>query len=70
LPRTGVILCVNPLITAKPTSAASHRDEAIDDGRCRGKPSVVAQLRYGPVTTDPNLGEASILSHCFLRLKL
>jgi hypothetical protein len=39
LPGVGVIRRRDPLITAKPTPAASIKDEATDGRRCRGKPS-------------------------------
>jgi len=55
-------VCQIPLITAKPTPAASYKVEAIDGGQCRGKPSAAA-MQYGPVTTDPIKGEAPVLSH-------
>jgi len=34
--------------------------EAIDGGQCRGKPSAGFLARYGPVTTDPYMGEAPV----------
>jgi hypothetical protein len=59
----------DPLITAKPTPACLVQGEAIDGGQCRGKPSA-GYIRYGPVTTDPFMGEAPVTATPVANLQL
>ena len=53
LPHMEVTPCANPLITAKPSPAASYKARRKTAGNAVGSPLPPLRRRYGPVTTDP-----------------
>ena len=56
----GVIPCERPAHNGEAHTGCLAQGEAIDGGQCRGKPSAGFVSRYGPVTTDPYMGEAPV----------
>ena len=65
----GVIPRERPAHNGEAHTGCLVQGEAIDGGQCRGKPSA-GYIRYGPVTTDPFMGEAPVTVTIVANLKL